>query len=89
MLSLGSVCVDASGREIYIRSHCSKHTTLLFFKSGGFEAKAERSKETTNIRNVLSFEPDLCFITTLETCQRLSVLHSVNTLLGIGSENTI
>lgn len=88
MLSLGPGCVDASGTERFIFADIAQSIPRCFFNSGGFEAKAERSSETTNIRNVLSFEPDLCFITTLETFRRLSVLHSVN-ILGIVLENTI
>lgn len=80
MLSLGPLCADASGTERFIFADIAQSMLRCFFNSAGFEAKAERSKETTNIRNVLSFEPDLCFITTLETCQRLSALHSADAL---------
>lgn len=74
MLSLGPMCVDASSTEIYIRRHCPKHTMLLFLKSEALKQRQSVPKQKTNIRNVLSFEPDLCFITTLKTHQRLSVL---------------
>ena len=90
MLSLGPVCVDASGteRDLYsptlpkayhdaFLSFFSFFLSFFFLNSAGFEEKAELSKEATNIRNVLSFEADLCFRTTLETCQKLSVLRSV------------
>lgn len=83
MLSLGPVCVDASGTERDLYSPTlpkAYHDAFLSFflkNSAGFEEKAELSKEATNIRNVLSFEPDSCFRTTLETCQKLSVLRSV------------
>lgn len=53
MLSLGAVCVDASGKERFIFADVARSIPRCFFTQGALK----RSKETSNIRNVLSFEP--------------------------------
>ena len=66
--------MDASGKERFMCADVAQSALLISSLTRSFEAEGDCSRETTIILAVFSFHNDLCFITTLETCQGLLVL---------------